>query len=224
MPIGSKKEKAIKLRKRGLSYNQISDLTNIPKSTLSDWLSDLPLSKIAKKKNMARARLIWAKNIIAFNKKRSKDYQRKTAKEIKQYADEIKIINQDQLFYLGLGLFMAEGGRREKWMVRFVNSDPKIIKIIMKFFREICKVKNKDFRLIIHLHKNISNDKATKYWSKVTKIPTDQFWQPQIMQSKSSKQKRSYNRLPYGTLHITIMSAKLNRRIKGWILGATSQF
>lgn len=42
MIIGSKKEKAITLRKKGLSYNQISGLTNISKSTLSDWLSDLP--------------------------------------------------------------------------------------------------------------------------------------------------------------------------------------
>ncbi|TSC90779.1 MAG: Uncharacterized protein CEN92_380 [Candidatus Berkelbacteria bacterium Licking1014_96] len=214
----------IKLRKKGLSYNQISDLTNIPKSTLSDWLSDLPLSKIAKKKNLAKARLIWAKNIIAFNKKRSREYKRRTAKEIKRYANEIKKINKNQLFYLGLGLFMAEGGRREKWMVRFVNSDPDIVKIIMKFFRKICKVKNKDFRLRIHLHHNISNNKAMKYWSKITRVPINQFWQPQILQSKVSRQKRPYNRLPYGTLHITIMSAKLNRRIKGWISGVASQF
>jgi len=224
MFISSKKDKAILLRKKGLSYGQISGLTNIPKSTLSDWLSDLPLSKIAKKKNMAKTRLIWAKNIIAFNRKRSIEYKRKTAEEIKQYANKIGKISKDELFYLGLGLFMAEGGRREKWMIRFVNSDPEIIKIIMSFFRKVCKVKNNDFRLRIHLHNNISNNKATKYWSEITGVTINQFWQPQIIQSKASKQKRPYNCLPYGTLHITIMSAKLVRKIRGWILGITSQF
>jgi hypothetical protein len=187
-------------------------------------LSDLPLSRIVKKKNLAKAKLIWAKNITQFNKKRSKEYKIKSAKEIKRYANEIGKINKNELFYLGLGLFMAEGGRREKWMIRFVNSDPEIIKIIMKFFRKVCNVKNGDFRLRIHLHNNISNNKATKYWSEIAGVTINQFWQPQIIQSKASRQKRPYNCLPYGTLHITIMNAKLVRKIKGWILGVTSQF
>jgi len=36
------KEKAIKLRKDGHSYNYIADLIGVSKSTLSCWLSDVP--------------------------------------------------------------------------------------------------------------------------------------------------------------------------------------
>ncbi len=37
------KEIAIKLRKQGLSYSQIKNKLDIPKSTLSYWLRDIKL-------------------------------------------------------------------------------------------------------------------------------------------------------------------------------------
>lgn len=41
------KLKAITLRKKGMSYSQIKTEIGISKSTLSGWLSDMPLSKKA---------------------------------------------------------------------------------------------------------------------------------------------------------------------------------
>ena len=39
------KSKAIELRKKGMSYSQIKAELGISKSTLSGWLSDMPLSE-----------------------------------------------------------------------------------------------------------------------------------------------------------------------------------
>ncbi len=39
------REKAIELRKKGMSYSQIREKLGTPKSTLSNWLKDHPLSK-----------------------------------------------------------------------------------------------------------------------------------------------------------------------------------
>jgi predicted transcriptional regulator len=39
------KEMALQLRKEGMSYSQIKDEIGISKSTLSGWLSGLPLTK-----------------------------------------------------------------------------------------------------------------------------------------------------------------------------------
>jgi len=219
----TKKERAILLRRKGLSYNEISKDLGVPKSTLSSWLKDLPLSKAAKKKNIEKTKLIWAKNIVHFNKERNLKYKKEVKRKLKKYASEISKLNKVNLFYLGLGLYLAEGSKREKWMVRFANSDPAIVKIIMRFFRKICGVKNKDFWLRIHLHPNTSNQKSLRYWSRLTEVSPKNFWRPQTTLSKSSQGKRPANRLPYGTLHITIMNAELTRKIMGWIIGLSAQ-
>ena len=39
------KQKAIAMRKKGMSYSQIKDKIKVSKSTLSGWLSDMPLSE-----------------------------------------------------------------------------------------------------------------------------------------------------------------------------------
>jgi DNA-binding Lrp family transcriptional regulator len=220
----SNKNKAINFRKSGLSYNDISNKLNIPKSTLSNWLKDLPLSKVIKKKNLQKTKLIWAKNIIAYNKKRSQEYKLTTEQKINNYSNEIKNINKKDLFYLGIGLFLAEGGKKEKFSIRFANSDPIIIKIIMKFFREICEVEDKNFKFRIHIHPNIIYSNTLKYWSKITKISEKQFYSPQIAISKASRFKRNPNTLPNGTLHITIMNAELRKKIKGWSVGIAKYF
>ena len=118
---------------------------------------------------------------------------------------------------------MAEGSKREKWSVKFTNSDPVIIKLIMRFFREICKVSEDKFRPLVFIHDNCDEVKSLKYWSKIAKVPEEQFWKSQIIRSRSSLGRRPINRLPYGTLRIAIPDTKLNRRIYGWMLGLSKK-
>lgn len=220
----SSKKQAIKLRAQGKSYNEINKLLGVPKSTLSTWLKDNPLSEKIKKININRAKIVWAKNIVDFNKKRSEKYQKDIHLLMEKFAREIPMIADRDLFFIGLALFWAEGGKREKYSVRFANSDPTIIKAIMCFFRKICHTDNKKVTLRIHLYPNVEEIAAKKYWSKITGLSLTQFRKSQTKISKSSKHKRPINRLPYGTLHITIGDAYLNKKLKGWILGLSQQF
>jgi len=214
---------AIKLRKQGKSYNEIKSVLNIPKSTLSNWLKDLPLSKKIKNKNVAKTKLVWSKNITEFNKKRAIKYQTELKETIKKYSTEVSKINKKSLFWIGLSLFWAEGGKREKWMLRFTNSDPEMIKAMMRFYREICHVEENKIRLCIHLHPNISDKNAKKFWSELTNISINQFWKSQVNISKSSLGKRPKDRLPYGTLHVIILDSNLVKKIRGWNLGLIKQ-
>lgn len=215
----SSKKQAINLRKQGKSYSEINKVLGIPKSTLSSWLKDLPLSQQIRKDNISRAKIVWAKNIINYNRLRSIDYQKNQKKLIERYSKEIPQIDKQALFWIGLALFWAEGGKREKFSVRFVNSDPRIIKTIMRFYREVCKVPNDKFRLRIYLHPNIKESDVVKFWSEFTEIPKNQFYKSQELISSTSKRKRNFHRLPNGTLHVYIGDAGLSKKIKGWIRG-----
>lgn len=213
------KNKAIFFRQKGKSYNEINDILGVPKSTLSTWLKDLSISKQVKFTNINKAKQIWATNIVNYNKLRSLKYQKEKEITLERYAKEIKVVDKKALFWIGLALFWAEGGKREEHSVRFVNSDPQIIKTIMRFYREICNVPSDMFRLRIYLHPNIKEAQAIKYWSKVTGIPENQYYKSQELISSTSKKKRNIHRLPNGTLHIYINDSALTKKIKGWIRG-----
>ena len=221
--IGTKSQ-AVSLRKLGQSYNEISKKLGVAKSTLSYWLKDIPESLEAKTSNINRSKEIWSKNITDFNKKRSREYQQQTAKETEGYAKQVGELSKQDLFMLGIGLYLAEGSKREKFKVRFTNSDPEIIKIIMRFFLESCEVKESDIKARIHLHNPENYDNSLEFWSKLTSISKENFWQPQFVVSKSSQRKRPFNRLPNGILHLTISSSSLSKKIRGWSDGVREKF
>ena len=49
-------------------------------------------------------------------------------------------------------LYWAEGGKTRKGMVRFSNSDPEMIKIMMAFSEKFVMCQKKKFRGYIHIH------------------------------------------------------------------------
>lgn len=215
----SPKEKAISLRRKGKSYGEINSILGIPKSTLSTWLKDLPISKEVKENNINKAKFVWSRNITQFNKIRSEKYKIKEAEIISDYAKEIPKFSKDALFWTGLSLFWAEGGKKEKWSIHFVNSDPVIIKTMMLFFKKFCTENDKDFVFRIHLYPNIDDDKAKLFWSKTVGINNAKFYKSQMGKSGINLGKRKINQLPYGTLHIYINNSLLVKKIKGWLKG-----
>ncbi|MBI5412915.1 hypothetical protein HZA42_01030, partial [Candidatus Peregrinibacteria bacterium] len=213
------KEKAIELRKQGKSYNEINKILQIPKSTLSLWLKSLDTSEVIKNDNLTRAKEIWRQNIIKYNKARAFKAQC-NAKTIRlTAANEIKELNKDDLKLIGVALYWAEGYNRAKWSALFCNSDPRMVKLIMRFFREICEVPENLFRPQVQIHSNISSQEAETYWSQISNLNKSQFGKPLMQLSKSSQRKRPPRILPYGTFRIGIANVNVLHKIKGWIEG-----
>jgi hypothetical protein len=222
------KLQAIGLRKQGFSYNEISGKLKIPKSTLSCWLSNIELSQKAKDRISARVH----KGSIAGLLKRNKNQTilaQKRAGEIRRLAKiETSGLLKNRLFLTGVSLYWAEGYKKgafgSKWKaVDFANSDPDLIRIMMKFFRKICKVENSKIKIQLIAHKNVDIKKAIRFWSNLTKIPENQFIKTCCAVSIYSKGKRNKNSLTHGTVHIRINDVKLFFRIIGWIDGLKSK-
>ena len=213
---------ATRLRREGKSYGEIKGILGIPKGTLSYWFRNFEIPKRTKQELIKRSVQKWRNNIIAYNKRRAivarenaKRFQEEAAKEMPKVADS-------DLMMLGAALYWAEGSKKRRWTVDFSNTDPAMIKFIMKFFRKTCSVSEDKFDPWIQIHPNVSAGKATRYWAEITGIEKRKF-RIQSLISKSSKRKRLPNTLPYGTLHIRIHSGRLTNRIKGWILGLSRQ-
>ncbi len=113
--------------------------------------------------------------------------------------------------------------------IRIVNSDPKIIKVMVRWFEEICNLKKENFNPSIHIYPDNNIKKSLNYWSRITGAPKKQFGKTQIdkRMNKSFKKKR---RLLYGTLHLQIRSRgnkefgkRLHRHIMGWLESCLDQ-
>ncbi|OGH79439.1 MAG: hypothetical protein A2469_04820 [Candidatus Magasanikbacteria bacterium RIFOXYC2_FULL_40_16] len=218
---------AIKLRKLGKSYNEISKSLKIPKSTLSYWLRDIVLSKKAKTRIENRVYEKSVKALIRRNKEQTV-FAKERAKEIREKAaKEVKKIRENDLFLVGISLYWGEGYKKGAegsiWKcVDFTNSDSTMVMMMMRFFREICKVEEDKMRVQVILHRNLSGNKAVEYWSRVTGIKKDQFMKVSRSLSSASKGK-SKNILKYGTIHLRVYNTKLFYKLIGWIDGLKKQ-
>jgi len=228
--IFMKKEKvqAIQLRKQGLSYNEIGAKLKISKSTLSYWLSEIELSQKAKSRLSARVYVGSIVGLIRRNKNQTALAQERANKIRTEARKESLSLMYDPLFLTGISLYWAEGYKKgaagSKWKsIDFANSDPEMIKVIMKFFRKFLKIDDSKIKIQLMAHRNVDIDKAVEFWSKLTKIPTSQFIKTYATASKSSKNKRKPNSLTFGTVHIRINDVKLFFRIIGWIDGLKSK-
>ena len=218
------KTKAIKLRKEGSSYNEISAKLGIPKSTLHYWLAIIELSEKAKARIASRVHRGSVEGLIRRNKNQTA-LAKKRAEGIRALAKkEVNDLINNKLFLTGVSLYWAEGYKKgaygSKWKaVDFVNSDPELVKIMVRFFRNICLVKSEKIKVQLIAHKNIDIDKSVDYWSTLVNIPKTQFIKTCCSVNKSSKNKRNRNSLTHGTVHIRINDVKLFFRIIGWIDG-----
>jgi len=218
----SLKEKAVNYRKQGYSYNMISQELGLAKSTLSDWLRKVPYNPSEEVKR--RIKLGHIKTAQFRHNQRVTDIEimKKLAKK------ELGILTKRDLWLLGIGLYLGEGSKLYE-RIRIINSDPEIIKLAVKWFREICNLKNENLIPTVHLYPDNNVKETINYWSKIMSIPQEQFAKTQIdrRNNKSSKKKR---KLPYGTLHLQIKSCNkkefgrhLHRRIMGWIESCLNQ-
>ena len=218
------KKVAINLRKTGQSYLQISQVLNVPKSTLSYWLKNVKISRQAQEKISKRAYSKSVEALIKRNKNQTVVADLKAKAIIKKSAAEVKNLINNKLFVTGVSLYWAEGYKKGAYgskykSVDFTNSDPEMIKIMMKFFRKICKVKEDKFKLLLMAHPNMNIDRSMSFWSDITKLPITQFTKTQIAISKSSKFIRPIDSLQHGTIHIRIYNVAMFYKIIGWIKG-----
>ena len=225
--MNEKGQKIITLRKQGKTYGEIEKILKLPKSTVGWWLRGIKMPKTIEKQTLERCRKKWRKNINDYNRINGKIRSEIAAKIREGYkekaAKEIKSVSKNNLKFIGSALYWAEGGTKNRHCLRFANSNPKIIKVIIKFFREICNIQDEKIKARIHLYPSIDQQKATTYWKTITGLSKNNFHPPQTQISRSSKRKRPRNTLPYGTLHLTVCSTQLACQVKGWIKGISEK-
>lgn len=214
------KNKAERLRKRGLSYSQICDLVPVSKSTLSLWLRDINLSKkqrIMLNERMMKARLRGA----AVKKKKRQDLERKIREEA---IKKVGVIDKGNLFLVGVALYWAEGSKVSRGCVgqrvAFSNSDWRMMKVFLEWLKICLEVSKEDIIYEIYIHEKYFDKQhlIVGKWSRCLKI--DECLLQKIYYKKHNIKKKYTDSDYFGLMRVKVLrSVNLQRKIMGWAEG-----
>ena len=124
----------------------------------------------------------------------------------------------------GVALYWGEGQKKGR-DVRVSNSDPEVIKFMLKWFKMVLGIDKDRITLSIIINKIHRKRirEVEEYWSRVTKIPLEGFIKTTLIKAKSKKR---YKNFPthYGTLTIRLKRAtNFHHQIIGMIEGLASR-
>lgn len=204
------------IHKCAISVNNSIRTVALPKNELFDlYNSGLSMTDIAKQLKISTHKVAYW-----INKHEIKTRNISDAIYIKNNPDgdpfNITSINSNkkvELLALGIGLFLGEGCKTSHDKVSFSNSNSIIIKIFLNFLRKICCVRENKIKAELNIFNDRSYEDCLNYWIKVTQIPSDRFYKPQIRESKGGTYK---NKSKYGTINVTVNNTKLLKQIKFW--------
>ena len=212
------KRLAIKLRRKGLSYSEIQKKVPVSKDTLSRWCRDVILTLEQMERLRQKSLKGAEKGRIIGAKRQQRDRIRRTKRLLKEGKKEVGLLSVRDRFVAGIALYLGDGVKSDR-EVGFSNSNPRIIRFMMRWFREFCQIPKEKFRGAIWIHENLDELKARKYWSKITQIPLSQFQKSYIAKNKTKSRKIRKQLHKYGVFAIRVSSAEIQRKILGWIAG-----
>jgi AcrR family transcriptional regulator len=205
------REKAISLRsEKQMTLDDIVERLSLPKTTVYYWIKDIPIPQTTRRTEAQRkaTRSSQAKYAAL----REAAYQ--------QGCDEAPTLLQDLSFRDFVVLYMAEGTKRARSRVEFVNSDVQMLKLAKRWITEFADESRVRYRMQYHADQDIVELK--QYWANALKISPNDI----VLMRKSNSGKLSGRqfRSEFGVLSINIGDTYLRARLQAWMDYVKSQW
>ena len=215
-------EKAIKLRQKGKSIKQIAKNLNVSISIVSLWCRGVKLTEAQKEK--LKRRKVRVRHLRRLAKQSHLEKLVRVKKLTNESIADIKPLTEKELFLTGLSLYWAEGFKSTReGRLGFCNSDPRMIRFIIKWFEKALEIKKEDFILRTEFNQSHKDrtEEIKKYWSKMIRVPLEQFEKPYYHRSAWLREYPNRNDY-FGVLRIRVRrSGELLHKTRGWISGLT---
>lgn len=212
-----KRLEAHALRRSGWSIHSIAMHLEVSKSSASIWCRDLLLTESQKNrvlKNAARGgHLGRVKGALTNRLKKQNKIRFYSDAAVRDVAD----MSKRDFFIAGIALYWAEGSKKSH--MSFTNSEPRLVKFMYGWFREIMGVSKDDFmpRIFINEIHRPRIKKVLRFWAELLKMPVSQFGKPVFLKRAPRKIYENYDTY-YGVISLGARrSADLKYRILGLI-------
>ncbi len=194
------REQARELRRRGFTYSEISKTlgVDIPKSTLSHWVSNVLLTpeqqqRITEKDREAatRGRVGGAWGGAAGFNREMKRRRIEAAKAQAAPIIERLAGNKEALLLMASALYMGEGTKADD-QFSIANSDPRIIQAWLAILRSWFDIDERKFRCQLMLTEGMNENALKIYWSEITGIPVSQFTKGSTKKDSGGRKREGY--------------------------------
>lgn len=184
------KEKAVLLRKQGLSIREIESSLGIPRSNLSAWLKDVELNDEQKTRLKHNADLALVKARVKANQWHREQKQlrlQRAEDEAKTVLNRIKI-DQDIVELALAMLYLGEGCKNNTTSIG--NSNPLILKFFLAILTNKYKLDPSKIRYDLHIRADQNPVEIKEYWSRELGLPIEYF--KYVVADKRTEGKASY--------------------------------
>ncbi len=217
------REQAIALRRQGKSRRQIKEaLGFISNSTLNQFLRNEPLPPERAGPRYAESRRRAADGIRRYWAAEHPVREAARAAISAAAAAQIGELTDREIILAGAIAYWCEGAKSKPYrvdeQVRFINSDPALIELFLKFL-DRAGVSRQRLRYRVHIHESADVETATRYWANVASAAPDQFARP-LIKHHVPQVSRTDNTGYRGCLQVSVArSSALYREISGWARG-----
>lgn len=206
---------AVLLRKQGKTYPEIKKElgTDISKGVLSYWFQNLKLTTAQRERiqeQNLRSLQISRSKALAVNGEKRRLYINSVDERARGFA---KALEDKKVGKIVLAiLYITEGSRSQKGGITFGNSDPFIISLFLHLLRFCYSIDEQKLRCTVQCRADQKIDELSRFWEKITKIPSHKFCKPQIDRRTVGKptKKRDYR----GVCRINYFSADLSLELR----------
>ena len=218
------RERAISLRRAGKSRREIKEaLGFIGNSTLNQVLQGEPLPPERVGPGYLESRRRAAEGVRRYWVAERPAREAARAAISAAAAAEIGDLTDREIIVAGAIAYWCEGAKSKPYrvqeQVRFINSDPALIKLFLTFL-DRAGVSRQRLRYCVHIHESAAAEAATSYWASLVGAAPDQFLRPVIKRHTPRITAQRDNANYHGCLQVSVAkSSGLYREISGWAHG-----
>lgn len=207
------KIQAIKLRKKGKSYNEIAKTLHVSKGTVFQWIGKLDWSKNIKKQLIEKSKTTSKKRLIHLNILKKEKFNKLYKNAEEEAIKEFRRLRKDPLFIAGMGIYWGEGDKNfTNGQVRVSNTNSDLLRTFNLFLKGCCGVEKKKIRCYLVLYPDLDTNACLSHWSKNVSIEKGNFCNPTIIQGKHKTKK-----LSYGICTIVTTNKRLKKKLLTWL-------
>jgi hypothetical protein len=224
-PLHEERRKARALRAGGATYGEIAAVLHVSKSSLSLWLRDLPVPE-----RVRRRRAEHLRNMTSMGRGGATGAAARARMQVRQQCARQSIdgVAARELFFLGLGLYWAEGAKDKPWRrqgsVRMSNTDPNLLRVYLCWL-DLLGIGEEERVYTLQIHESVDAWTQEQWWQRTLGVPAANFRRPVLKRHAPTTRRYNTGADYHGCLMVDVRRATaLYDAIAGWWAGLAACF
>jgi transposase-like protein len=201
-------------RDEGAPIKEIARRVGVAPSSVSRWVRDIKLTH-AQEQELLRRNPAYNRQLSGTAKQAA---NRRVERLAYQEEGRTLALRGDSCHVAGCMLYWAEG-EKDRNALRFYNSDPEMVRFFVSFLKRHFELRDEEIRITCNLFADHvqRQREIEQFWLDVAQLSKSSLCKSYVnAYSKHSKKKRT-NRLPYGTVRVTVSRTRVIQSIYGAI-------